>query len=147
MKRFLKTDIAKVLLATFFIFIWVTGVNDIIRPLLVQPTLFGEYFTTIGTFIIVCVITPLWEELYYRAIPFMINKKVNEFTGQDFTLITMLLTSLVFALAHSQNGIFAILMQGIAGFVLSCVYITTKRPYLSCVLVHALWNTAVLYLY
>lgn len=123
---------------------WIYSIGTFILPFL--ETEYGTD-TAIGFFFYKCVLTPFWEELWYRHVPFQITYKVNKFTKQDFTFLALLLTSLNFAIDHfPRAGINAMLWQVAGGFMIGWLYVTTKkRPYLAAVLAHFTWNFMVFY--
>lgn len=145
----ISNSIKEILIAIgtgLLIITWIGLVIKFINPYLINFDLFGnQSFTPIGFFIFGCIVTPLWEEIYFRFIPFEIMKKVNRFTKEDFTGITLLLTSLIFAAAHT-NGIYNIIYQGIGGFILGILYLKTKRSYMCTVIAHAIWNISAFYI-
>lgn len=142
MKR-LGKELSIVIAAVTLIVSWITFFRLVILPLFEDD--FG-FKNEIGFIFFTMIVTPLWEELLYRYVPFEICKKVNRSTKQDFTWITVILTSLLFALIHDSNGILAIVFQGVGGFILAMTYLVSKYPYWSCVLVHALWNVSIFYI-
>jgi membrane protease YdiL (CAAX protease family) len=86
-----------------------------------------------------CLIAPLIEEVLFRHLPLQIIKA----TGKDRLLIpTILFTSIVFGLMH--QGSISILIQGVAGFIMSVLYLRNNYSYWSSVCLHFLWNTMLL---
>ena len=95
----------------------------------------------IPAFFYACIMAPLWEELAFRVIPISIARKF----GDQFIIPVVLLSSLIFGWGHG-NGTNSLLMQGIGGLILSCVYIKTGYNYWCSVALHCAWNVWVIFL-
>lgn len=132
--------------AGILIITWIAILMKLVVPHLATFSFGGISYTALGSFIFICIVTPLWEELFFRYVPFEIMKKVNKFTKQDFTKITLVLSSIVFALSHENNGILAIIYQGFGGFIIGLIYLISKRSYLCSVITHAIWNISAVYI-
>jgi membrane protease YdiL (CAAX protease family) len=79
------------------------------------------------------ILAPLWEELAFRVLPL-------HFTRNNPKLLVplVLLSSLIFGILH--GGPLSILIQGVSGFIMACVYIKNGYSYISSVIYHMLWN-------
>lgn len=88
-----------------------------------------------------CIYSPLFEEMLFRYAPITIARSF----GEKAILPTILISSTVFGLMHGY-GMYSVLMQGVGGFIFSCLYIKNNYSYLSSVAAHFLWNTSVIYL-
>lgn len=91
------------------------------------------------SFVYLCVFAPLWEEAVFRWAPLEIARRTNTLDKIKWPLI--ILTSAVFGLIH--NGTLSIPVQGVLGIILSLVYIESGFSYLSCVLIHSMWNASI----
>ena len=115
-------------------------------------------------FFMACVFAPLWEELAYRYAPLNIIKSLEiilvrgfshkvrrergveydydrmhlygDLKGTGFILPAMLLSSVVFGVAH--GGVMNIMYQGVGGFVFAWLMI--KGGYWPAVIAHSIWN-------
>lgn len=81
------------------------------------------------------IAAPLWEEAAYRYFPMKIAQKF----GEDMIVPILIASSLIFGWGHGM-GFISIMMQGVCGFIMGCVYIKNGMSYLSSVALHALWN-------
>lgn len=133
-----------ILFASLFIVLWIVSMSFVYDMFVVTDYGGGRTYTKAGLFLFTVIITPLWEELFYRHIPLQFVKEVNEYSGRDFTTLMVLLSSIIFGISH-DNGIFSILLQGVGGVVLCLVYIKNGYSYWSSVIVHVIWNTFALY--
>lgn len=88
-----------------------------------------------------CIFPPLFEELLFRHVPIRFAKAA----GEKYIIPTIIFTSAIFGLVHG-NGMYSVLIQGVGGFVLSCLYIKNNYSYWSTVTAHSLWNISVIYL-
>jgi membrane protease YdiL (CAAX protease family) len=87
----------------------------------------------------ICVIPPLWEELYFRVLPFTILAiwmGRDKFEQAKLPIIGML--AIAFGLIH--GGVANLFCQGVLGFALGWLYFQNGKSYLSAVALHFLWN-------
>jgi membrane protease YdiL (CAAX protease family) len=110
-----------------------------------QAAKFGQFpfFAPVNPFygfFSLCILAPLWEELAFRYGPLRISKVL----GKETLIPTMLVSSIIFGLGH--GSVDNILIQGVAGFVLCCLYLKNNYSYISCVITHASWNLLVAYI-
>lgn len=132
-----KARIKNIFLAFVFLFVWV-GIASFIYSYVYGGSLAQEIdfkSALLGG----CMITPLWEELYYRFVPISIGKAL----GQAFILPAVVLSSISFGFAHGNPPLYHLLVQGVMGVVFSWVYIKNRYSYWSSVLLHSLWNAFV----
>lgn len=126
-----------VILTGIFICIWMLFITSIItnysifdfkRPSYERVDLLGKFFK-------ICILAPLIEELVFRYAPLTIAKNA----GRKYILPTMIISSFIFGVLH-PNSPSPLLMQGVAGFILSCIYLKNNNSYCSAVMVHFMWN-------
>lgn len=86
-------------------------------------------------------IPPIFEEILFRKFPLDIIKSTKKY---DLLLPTMLFTSTVFGLVHGDAS--NILIQGVGGFILACLYVKNGFSWWSSALLHFLWNFGLMYL-
>lgn len=82
-----------------------------------------------------CIVSPLWEEAVYRYAPIEITKRINK----ELLAPVIIGVSFLFGFGH-EGTIYNIYYQGVFGLTLSWIYLISKRPYLSVVFYHGLWN-------
>lgn len=87
------------------------------------------------------IFAPFFEEILFRHLPLQIIKKTNR---EDLLLPTMLFTSVVFGLLH-DSGVWSVPIQGVFGFIISCVYVKNGYSYWSAVLLHMIWNAGLIF--
>lgn len=84
-------------------------------------------------FFLAVIMAPLWEEIVFRKFPLDFVK------GKDHLMISMMLfSSVIFGLGH--YGVPSLLIQGVGGFIIACIYVKNGYSYWSAVALHALWN-------
>lgn len=112
-------------------YIWIIGVMSLVILLMHQPLSFhllplqfGEY---IQFFMIVCIIVPIEEELFYRGLLLLIPYRKLQY-------VMLIISSLLFALIHSAG--FSTLLLGLALGVLALRFRNLWVP----ILAHSLWN-------
>lgn len=122
--------------------IWSLFVTTLLRNTYFFPNqIFGSpspYYL----FLTACIVAPLWEELVFRYAPITLVKKF----GRGAILSAVAISSFVFALGHTRSP-HPILIEGVSGFFLSCVYIKNDYSYWSSVTVHFMWNLMVFIIY
>lgn len=96
-------------------------------------------FSDIPQFFYVCIIAPLWEELYYRYVPIAISRAFNH----KILMPILIFSAVNFGLGHGDN-VYHLFIQGVMGMVLSWVYIKNGYSYWSSVTLHFLWNLFIL---
>lgn len=143
--------IANVSLAFVFLIGWTIGVLAFYKYLFATETVgfsisifpldqFGfSYFKhpVLIQIFFACIMAPLWEELVFRNFPLKIIKSTGK---NDLIISTILFTSIIFGLLH--QGVPSILIQGVAGLVMSGLFIKNNWSYWSAVALHAVWNIA-----
>lgn len=120
--------------------------------------------STALVFFMACIFAPLWEELAYRYAPLSIIKSLEiilvrgfshkvrrergveydydrmhlygDLKGTGFILPAMLLSSVIFGVAH--GSVMNIMYQGVGGFVFAWLMI--KGGYWPAVIAHSIWN-------
>lgn len=98
--------------------------------------------TWFGSFFFACIFAPLWEEAVFRHFALTLVKGSSNFKKNIVPIV--ILTSCIFGYLH--GSIINMLIQGVAGLVLSAVYIRNGFSYWSSVSLHALWNFFLMYL-
>ena len=83
------------------------------------------------TLIRMCIIAPVWEELAFRYVPQKLFGNLNR-------TATIIGSSVFFGYIH--GGVPNIFIQGVAGVVLSLVYIYSGYKLWTNILLHAMWN-------
>jgi hypothetical protein len=101
----------------------------------IEPSPRHEFFYTI-------IFAPIWEELAFRYAPITFAKNL----GEKYLLPTIVAVSCLFGWGHYNNPE-SVLLQGVLGFILSCVYIKNGYSYLSSFVLHVLWNFSVGYMF
>jgi membrane protease YdiL (CAAX protease family) len=86
-------------------------------------------------FFITVLLAPLWEEAVFRYFPISLARKLGV---NELLVPFMVLSSIIFGLGHGSP--FNILLQGIMGFMFSCIYVKNGYSYWSTFTLHALWN-------
>lgn len=128
-----------VLAAFGFLIIWISIIRFFYSYLFARSQvwpLFDPYIhANLILFFFSCVITPLWEEWIFRRLWIDLFLEIN---GGKHLFSAIVFSSIIFGLLH--NGISSILIQGVFGFIASLVYIYNGKSYLSCVILHFLWN-------
>jgi membrane protease YdiL (CAAX protease family) len=84
--------------------------------------------------VLLCLFTGYWEEGLFRLYFLTIGNRAGI---RNF--VSVLASSLVFAFCHSYEGILGMVNAGIAGILLSAVFLKT-RSYHGLALAHALYN-------
>lgn len=127
-------------LATFAIIGSAVLVNLALSSMGILPVVEWHTFQlmSLRAFVFGVVLAPLWEELAFRYVPVTVAQKINK----ELVLPVIVLSSILFGWGHGMGPI-SLLIQGVGGFILSCLYIKNNNSYWSCVLVHALWNVIV----
>lgn len=81
------------------------------------------------------IIPPIFEEFLFRKYPLDIVKSYKKY---DLLIPTIIFTSIIFGLMHGDAT--KILLQGVGGFFLACLYVKNGFSWWSSALVHFLWN-------
>lgn len=110
-----------------FIFTVLTGYQFYSEPSLSWATLFFS-----------CIVTPIWEELFFRKAPLDIAIAADK---KKYLIPAIILSSAIFGIMHG-NGIFSIMLQGVGGAILSVLYVKNGQDIKYNILAHALWNLA-----
>ena len=84
-----------------------------------------------------CIITPIWEEAFFRYAPLTIIAAFSDKVRKPITLPIIILISVYFAEQHGAY-IENILIQGVLSMLLS--YIMLKKGFWYAVAIHALYN-------
>lgn len=133
-----------------FMFFWVTLMEYLKIHLFFKEKednplfkFFGGYLerTPFSQFFFPIVLAPLWEEAVFRYGPLMLAKRINKRAVWPVVIIT----SLWFGWMHAGQNVLYVLEQGVMGFALAFVLIKSKYRYWSSVLLHALYNFAVIF--
>ena len=121
------------------------GSNEIRSLVQAQLVIYASISAAIGNnpfgrFFLSCVFAPIWEEAPFRYAPFKMarawDKESGNILATYFLYPAVIITSILFGVCH--GGVINILIQGVAGFVLSWVMI--KSGYKWAVLTHFMWN-------
>lgn len=107
-----------------------TVLGQFYQPIYKFPLLIQIFFTVI--------MAPIAEEIIFRHLPFKVIQTLNPKDRANLLIPTVLFTSVVFGLMH--QGLPSVLIQGVGGFFLACVYIKNGYSLWSSILMHALWN-------
>ncbi len=91
-------------------------------------------------FFLSCIMAPLWEEIIFRKLPIDLAKSTGK---KEIMLPVILASSVIFGIGH--QGVPSILLQGVGGFIISCLYIKNGYSYWSSVTLHFMWNTSLLF--
>lgn len=130
---------------------------DAIMPAVVKSNPWMDFFWG-------CIFAPFWEEVAYRYVPLAIAMSLEimlvrgfshkirssrgveydydrghlygNLKGTGFILPVMLLSSVVFGLAH--GNVMNIMFQGVGGFIFAWLMI--KGGYFTAVMAHFMWN-------
>lgn len=130
-----------------FNLIWLCAVILLLQKLYPQdimsfghgPLDYGD--TQLGLFFFACISAPLWEELAFRYAPITIAKNF----GEQYLLPVIVISSVLFGWGHGQGPI-SLMIQGVAGFLFSLLYIKNNYSYVSTVISHFLWNLTLIFL-
>ncbi len=97
----------------------------------------GMLFLTLGG---VYIVSSFGEEVIYRA--FLINR-LSELglSGKAGKIIVVIISSLVFGLAHYSWGIMGVVQTSFMGFALGCSYLYLKKRIWVLILAHAYMDT------
>jgi hypothetical protein len=135
--------------------IWVPIILLVIKLLDVSPTeVLPSFFFQFEEsphllFFLAVICAPLWEEAAFRYAPYKIaqafGKHVNPELGRALLIPIMIIATALFGWGHGY-GIYSLLVQGVGGFIISCVYIKNGYSYWSSVALHALWNGSLMLL-
>jgi hypothetical protein len=121
-----------------FCLLWVTFVKLLINTLYGVPILQIDPAFPPGIpyiFFWGVIAAPLWEEAAYRYFPMKVVQKF----GMELLMPVMILSSIIFGWGHGL-GFISILIQGVCGFIMNCVYVKNGMSYWSSVSLHAMWN-------
>ena len=81
-----------------------------------------------------CIAAPAWEEMAFRWLPITIAKGFHK----KFIFPIVILSSLIFGWGHGFGPV-SLLIQGVMGFILSCLYLKNGNIWSSMAL-HSMWN-------
>lgn len=81
------------------------------------------------------IIAPLWEETAYRWFPMQVSK----WFGKHTLFPIIIISSIIFGWGHGYGQI-SLLIQGVSGFILACLYVKNGFSFWSSVALHTLWN-------
>ncbi len=97
----------------------------------------GMLFLTLGG---VYIVSSFGEEVIYRA--FLINR-ISELglRGKAGKIIVVVMSSIVFGLAHYSWGIMGVVQTIFMGFALGCSYLYLKKRIWVLILAHAYMDT------
>jgi membrane protease YdiL (CAAX protease family) len=91
--------------------------------------------TPTSLFFFACIVAPIWEEAAFRYAPITIAKNF----GEQYLLPVIVISSVLFGWGHGFGPV-SLLIQGVAGFLFSLLYIKNNYSYISTVISHFLWN-------
>lgn len=97
--------------------------------------------TPASLFFFACILAPLWEEAAFRYAPITIAKNF----GEQYLLPVIVISSVLFGWGHGYGPI-SLMIQGVAGFLFSLLYIKNNYSYVSTVVSHFLWNLTIIFL-
>lgn len=116
-------------------FLWVHGIiaflNYLNTPFQLTPQV---------SFFLSCIVTPIWEECYYRLAPLTAASILHK----KLVAPAVIFTSLWFGVDHGQGSV-SILVQGVGGFALAWLYLK-NRSIVWPILFHMAWNTYFMFL-
>lgn len=132
-------DKLKNVIFSFLIFsIWIFGItfflNYLVDGQFGPPPMKYQFFFSV-------IWAAVWEEAVFRVAPITIAKKINP----ELIFPVVIISSAIFGWNHGAGPI-SLLIQGIMGFVLSCLYVKNNFSYWSVVLLHSSWNAACLFI-
>ncbi len=82
----------------------------------------------------------LGEELIYRS--FFLGQFASVFGNNKHKwILSLIISSVIFGFLHFNNGVYAIIVTGINGFILGIVYLKTNRNVWAAYFAHAFANT------
>jgi len=122
---------AYIMWATFILFIYKSFIPEF--GTIKLQFMFVE--STIHSFISMCILAPLVEEVFFRK-PLSLLKK---FEHEKIILLYVLFSSTLFGYIHSQ-GAWSVPIQGVAGLLFCYVYLKNGYSYISSVACHFLVN-------
>lgn len=132
-------DKLKNVVFSFLIFsVWIYGITSFLSFLVEgqfgpPPMKYQFFFSAIWA--------AVWEEAVFRVAPITIAKRVNP----ELILPVVIISSALFGWGHGSGPV-SLLIQGVMGFVLSCLYIKNNYSYWSVVLLHSSWNSFYLFI-
>lgn len=127
-----------IIIGTSVYIVWATlvllGYNMFIPDFGVNNSSFSHPHSSIYIFFSSCILTPLFEELFFRT-PLGLLKKLDV----QYTLYYIILSSVFFGYLHPL-GLYSIPIQGFLGVLFCYVYLKNGYSYLSVVFMHFLIN-------
>lgn len=127
--------IKNVVFAFFIMLVWVFSITAFLQFLLDPSTQFSYAPPAKFVFFFSCIWAPIWEEWAFRWVPVTIARAFNP----QMMFPVVLLSSLIFGWGHGY-GPTSLLIQGVMGFVLACVYLKNGNLIYS-ILLHSMWNS------
>ena len=91
-------------------------------------------------FFMACIWAPIWEETVFRLGPL----KLAEALGEKTLVPIIIISSAVFGWLHG-NGPFSVMLQGVSG-VVYCLLFLKHGNIWSCMILHSMWNTYVMFI-
>lgn len=127
-------------------YLWIALTSQGIGALtsFVNPFTGDRIYTMLGYFIMVCIITPLWEEAAWRYAPIELAKELEIKLNLNVLLPFVVLSSAIFGWVHGPT-IQTMIQQGAGGLILSWIYIKSGYRYWASVLAHFLWNSLAMF--
>lgn len=133
--------IKNVVVAYVIMVIWVFSIVAFLQYLIDPTTQFRPQPPLKFTFFMSCIFAPAWEELLFRYVPVKIAKGFDP----KFLLPVVILSSAIFGWGHGAGPV-SLLIQGVMGFILACVYLKNGSLIYSIIL-HSAWNISCLFLF
>lgn len=146
-KNWIKTILIGLVVGTFITAFAIYILSPVIEWLGITPETPAIYETIEGNksklliYLIVSWTTAgLGEELIYRS--FFLGQFVSVFEHVKYKwTIGLIISSIIFGFLHFNNGVEAIIVTGINGFILGLTYLKTNRNIWAAYIAHAFANT------
>ena len=130
----LKNVIFAFLIFTVWIYAITSFLNYLVDGQYGPPPMKYRFFMSV-------IWAAVWEEAVFRVAPITIANKIDP----KLIFPVVIISSALFGWGHGAGPI-SLLIQGVMGFVLSCLYIKNGFSYWSVVLLHSSWNAACLFI-
>lgn len=128
------------------IILWLFIAKNILKHTIEVIPFLGISYTDIGRFFFVCILAPLWEEAAFRHAPLQMAKELKIKLNIDVIIPFAIISSCIFGWGHGSSPT-GIMIQGVAGLILSYVYVKSGYKYWSTVVLHFLWNFSLYYIF
>lgn len=127
-------------LSLLLLIVIILGIDSLMNYLQINPKNHNNLNRlTVQTIISIIIISPIIEEIIFRA--FFISGLFR-----DYPFTGYIISSLTFSLFHSPENIFVFLIYLIAGLILGLSYFLSRRIEIP-ILFHLLYNTLMIFLF